>query len=468
MDAPAERSGALSVPPAAILVAAVLLASAWAFDLFVLRTPVLTPYLTGDGEIPPATPLYAFWLPALRPASVFFVALVLAFAWGAPRLADPARTKSAIFAAALLAAALALPLALFAARAPLTELGALLTLYDDEEVYFDALKIHEYAPFLRHYVELMPQLSLHGKHFPPGHASWIYAVVSCCGAGTVPIALAVLASFALALVCVYRAFAALAGERAGRTGALLLLASPSMLDFACTSLDAVFLLAAVLCLWGALQIGKCLALPESRVPPGLPLATGAALAGASLLSFSALPVGLALGLYVVSAGRRRMRAALLALAGIGASYAGCLALLWAATGFAFHACLARAIELNSEFMALVVGRDAHQLYGFLCYGNAAAFLIGSGAALVAATGCRLARGRAGWSAWSTAAALTLAVMAFGGIYFMETERIWLFAPPWLAAAAVARGPLDDRSLRTLFAVGAAQALAMETLFLTLW
>src|SRR6185503_1815023 len=303
----------------------------------------------------------------------------------------------------------------------------------DEQVYFDALKIHEYAPFLRHYVELMPQLSLHGKHFPPGHASWIYAVVSCCGAGTIRVALVALAAFALALVCTYHAFAALAGERAGRTGALLLLACPSLLDFACTSLDAVFLLAAVLCLWSALLIGKRLALPENRMPLGLPLAAGAALAGASLLSFSALPLGLALGLYLVCAGRRRLRSALAALAGIGVSYAGCLALLWAATGFAFHECLARAIELNAEFMARVVGRDTHELHGFLCYGNVWAFLIGSGAALVAAAGWRLARGRAGWSSWSTAALVTLAIMAFGGIYFMETERIWLFAMPWLAA-----------------------------------
>ena len=69
---------------------------------------------------------------------------------------------------------------------------------------------------------------------------------------------------------------------------------------------------------------------------------------------------------------------------------------------------------------------------------------------------------------SSAAVATLAVMALGGIYFMETERIWIFAVPWLAAAAVAPGPIDERSLRVLFVVGALQALVMESLFLTLW
>jgi hypothetical protein len=51
---------------------------------------------------------------------------------------------------------------------------------------------------------------------------------------------------------------------------------------------------------------------------------------------------------------------------------------------------------------------------------------------------------------------------------METERIWLFALPWVAAAAVAAGPFERGSLRLLLGSGLAQALAMEIGLFTLW
>ena len=96
---------------------------------------------------------------------------------------------------------------------------------------------------------------------------------------------------------------------------------------------------------------------------------------------------------------------------------------------------------------------------------AAAFLIGSGVGIVAAA-C------AGWTIlrnpWSTAFAATLLVMVVGGIYFMETERIWLFAIPWLVAIALSRGAFAISSLRLLLAASLAQALAMELLLFTLW
>ena len=62
----------------------------------------------------------------------------------------------------------------------------------------------------------------------------------------------------------------------------------------------------------------------------------------------------------------------------------------------------------------------------------------------------------------------LAIMAIGGIYFMETERVLLFAMPWLAAIAMSRGTLEPRSLRVLMAAGCAQALLMEIFLFTLW
>ena len=59
-------------------------------------------------------------------------------------------------------------------------------------------------------------------------------------------------------------------------------------------------------------------------------------------------------------------------------------------------------------------------------------------------------------------------MSFGGVYFLETERIWLFALPWLAACAVSGGSFDDRSMRLSIGVGFSQALLAETVLFTLW
>src|SRR5207302_10464850 len=106
----------------------------------------------------------------------------------------------------------------------------LLTICRNEEIYFDALRITAWAPFLREYVSRMPELSLHGRHFPPGHAGWIYAVVLFFGASTFALGVVVLLLFALGMLLAYGTFLPLAGDRGARAASLLLLATPSLVD----------------------------------------------------------------------------------------------------------------------------------------------------------------------------------------------------------------------------------------------
>ena len=98
----------------------------------------------------------------------------------------------------------------------------------------------------------------------------------------------------------------------------------------------------------------------------------------------------------------------------------------------------------------------------------AAFAIGAGLGLVSALALRLRASGSKLDPWTAATAATLAVMTFGGFYTMETERIWLYALPWIALVAVSARPFECAALRVLLAAGWAQSLAMEVLLFTLW
>lgn len=436
----------------------VVLASAWALELLVLRTPVLTPFGTREA----LTPLYSFFIPTARWAAILFPLLLIALVRLAPRLGDEERSSRAVFGVALSIAAVVLPLALFVVRQPVGTLGTLLTLYPGEEVYYDALRIDSLAEFWRHYPELMPQLSLHGKHFPPGHATILWIVGRFAGSGVLPVAATVMTMFVAGILFSWRALAVLVGEGAARQGALLLLVCPSLLDFSCTSTDATFFSVTALALWAAV---RALATEGGR---GTALLAGITLLAATLLSFSALPLGLLILLLALLSVPGDVARIVRQSIWIGAGFLIPVSLLRATVGFDLLRCFQVARHLNEQFMAAVIGASPSEVYARLAYGNLIAFLIGAGLALVSAVVLRLILHRAGLEPFAVAALATLGVMVFGGLYQLETERIWLFAMPWLAAVAVGGGSLSVAALRALMVAGGLQALAMEMLTFTLW
>lgn len=467
------------VPAWTFLAAAALLAGLWALDRYVFHLSVLTKFRGASA----ASPLYAFWNPILRPEALAFVLLALAFAWLAPLLADPARAARPTFVASLFVAGVALPLALFLVRQDLGELGAPFRTYANEEFWYDALKVPRMqdasgrsgvSVFLRHYVEAMPRLSLHGQHFPPGHALFLHASNTLFGAQLVTAALAVLAAAALGLVAAYLALRELCDEHAARQGALLLAALPPFLDFACTSMDAVFFLWAALALWTAL---RSLRTNASVVAA---LVAGATLGFAALSSFAVLPLGLLVLVYALflAARRERARSAMARqLAAIGAGFALFLAAFWLATGFAWWDCVLHARESGLVLMTKVLKSPPSSRWAELSYGNFAAYLIALGPGVVALLLARCAQRGAGndpnrasrpRDAWTPAVLLTLLAMTLGGLFFMETERIWLFTLPWIVATAGAAGATRASGLRTAAALSLAAAVASELCLFTLW
>ncbi len=430
-----------------------VLAGLWALDAAVLRTGLLA----DAGSRSALTPLYAFWSPLARPTAVLFPACAAVAVLVAPRLADPARTSGRAFGAAVAILGAACALALFLVRMRCESLGANFDVYRGEEFLHDARAVGDASAFLAGYVERMPGLSTHGRHFPPGHALLLHAWGAWFGAGTFPAGVLVWLCAAAALPIVLLGLRELLEERAARQATLLVAIAPAFLDFACTAMDAVFLLVASIAWWLGLRAFG----PHGRARDAA--FAGLALLAASFFSFSALPLGLALTAYGVL-GRRSASGLPLAVAG-AAFFAGALALR-AGTGFALWDCFLAAHEHAQAFMERVRAEHPRTELWRIVPGNAVAFAVGAGVALIAASGARLARAGLPRDAWTRAALAALLVMC--ALYRLETERIWLFAVPWLAAIALARGPLEDEDLRRLVAVAALQAFLLEVALFTLW
>jgi len=429
-----------------------------AFDHFVLRTAILTPF---EGR-PPLSPLYAFWMPLCRPAAVLFPVVALAVSALVPRLLSE-RTSAARFGMMLLGLALALPLALFVVRDAVSALGSQFLIYRGEEYFDDARRIVDLGGFIRHYPELAPVLSLHGRVHPPGFACFLYVTGLVAGPSPLAAGIAVLLAFAGGVLLAWRAFAVVLDRRGARVAALLLLAVPSLLDFACTSMDAVFFTVACLVILVAFR-----SLSD----------TGrwwhAALAGpasylAMFCSFSAIPLGLFVLAYGAGAWwRERSSRTPVQLGTIAVSFIATYLIVRLATGFDLWESFTVARQQHYEIMKAVTGTDVRAIYVPVTFGNCAAVLIGSGLALVPPV-VRSAGSASGRNRWlALTAIVTLGVLCAAGVYTMETERILMFAMPWLALAAVAGDELSDSAVRLMLGVGWAQAFAMEALLFTLW
>ena len=431
-----------------------------ALDQFVLHIPILTS-LQGHA---PLSPLFAFWMPTWRPEAALFVALAITLIALVPRLLDR-RTSDPVFGSGLVAAAVSLPITLFLVRDPLSRLGSQFLILPGEEYFDDARGITSLASFLRHYAELAPQLSLHGRTHPPGFASLLYLVGQLADPSPFAAGIAVLLVFAAGVFVAWRAFAAVVDRRTARIAALLVLATPSLLDFACTSMDAVFFSAACLVLWGAFSA------LSNHGRWWHAVLTGVALYAASLCSFSAAPVALFVFIYggLRWWSRRSARIPSQLALTLGAFALASLAFR-AATGFDLWHSFEVAQQQNDQLMGAIFGRDLGSVYLPATFGNVAAALIGTGLAVVPLFA------RSAIPALRTGAARPLvvatcgtwAILCAGGLYTMETERILMFAMPWMAVSAAGALTLSGSAARLVLGVAWAQALAMEVLLFTLW
>lgn len=431
-----------------------------ALDQFFLHPGVLTTF----HEREPLSPLYAFVIPACRSTAFIFVFLTVGSAFIVPRLLrlrGPSR-----FAAALSILSVALPLALFLVRDELSQLGSQFLIYQGEEYFEDAAGITNLAEFIRHYSEIAPQLSLHGRVHPPGSATLLYLVRQAISPTPFAAGVTVLVVFAAGIVAAWRAFAVVIDERGARVAALMLLAAPSLLDFACTSMDAVFFATACLVLYGTF-----LSLSDRGTWWQAVLA-GIAIYLAAFCSFSAVPLGLFIATYSLVlwwSDRRSLRIPR-QLSIVFLAFLAVYVSVQLAIGFDLWESFEVAKSLHYQIMGQVMGRTVASAYFVTSIGNLSALLVGTGLAIVPLFFCAAsAVMRAGTNRTLVLATIaTVGMICAGGLYTMETERILMFVMPWLAVSAVATTTLSDSAVVLLLGAGWIQALGMEILLFTLW
>jgi len=167
---------------------------------------------------------------------------------------------------------------------------------------------------------------------------------------------------------------------------------------------------------------------------------GVSLALYSLLSFSVFVVGLSMFLiglaYFCLAGDLRRNAARAGLL-TGVVFLASLLLVYDLTGFNLWTCFTRSIQQNSQLMTASPFATVSR-YLLRSTGNILAYAVFTGvvtAALAAAGWLRLARAPRDLRIFTGASLMTLLVAGFAGLFFMETERIWVFFTPFLALSA---------------------------------
>ena len=383
----------------------------------------------------PLAPFFATWRPQGGLLALPCGLLLIGAATLTPRLRDR-RLSPLAFAAATLALAVALRLALAAARSGPERWSAVFG--SDPEAqneYLPALPalLVGLHPFLDRFAEVAPSLPIHPSAHPPG----LLLTLDALGLGTAgEMAALTIGTGAMAAPLTYLLGRSLLDDARARTAALLLVFAPSALLYGATSADALYATLGVAS--AAALVGRG---AEART------AGAAALAVASFFSFALL----AAGAWAVLA-RRRAGTALLAGAAVGMFYL----LLHAISGFDPIG------ALQSASASYRIGIANVRPYWFWLFGSPVAFLVAMGVPLA----WYALRALAARQAAAVALAAVVALSAALGFTKAETERIWLFLVPFACVAAASA--LPARRLGPVLVALACQALAVELLLRTVW
>jgi hypothetical protein len=386
----------------------------------------------GHARLGVATPPFvADWAPRLHPLAAVSAATLAAGCAIAPRLL---RLSPPSFTAAVYALAITLGLALNAARLGTAGWSAVFDLQHGGEAsneYLPGLPALSYGVhfYLDRFDELVPSQPVNVAGHPPGplllmHALGIDSATGlatlCIGAGS------------LTAPLTYALGRALHTDHTARLAALLVTFSPVVLLDGVTSFDYLF---------AALSTGAAVLLLTR------PVLGAAALAVAALFSWALLAVG-AWAVLVTRSVRLAVACA--------AAFVALNAVLAATAGYDPLGTLRATAAVYDHSIASM------RPHAYWMLGAIAAWGVMLGPPIAAAA----VRNAVRRDRVALALAAVILVAVVGGYTKAETERIWLFLVP---LACVAAAPvLAGRRTAPILALLAAQALAVEVLFATVW
>ena len=389
-------------------------------------------------------PFFASWEPSLAWAALPVAVLLGASATAAPKLLSP-KLRPVLFGAATFGLSLALMLALALGRGggPAVWHAVFGTAPEASNEYLPALPaVHALGlkAFLDRFAEIAPTLPIHPSAHPPG----LLVLIDALGIrSATQLATLTIGSAALVAPVVYLLGRALMDEQGARAAALLFVFSPAALIYGATSADALYAL-----------LGTAAAATLIAPRPMIRLLGPVLLAFASFFSYALLGVG-AWAVAVVCQ-REGLRRAVLLTTVCGLALASLYGALFAATGFDPVG------AMGSAHFAYTHGIANVRPYSFWVLGSPTAFLVALGLPIAWYALRALTRRDPA----AVALAIIVASASLLGFTKGETERIWLFMVPFACVAAARL--LPAQRLAPVLGVLAAQALAVELLFGTVW
>ncbi len=283
---------------------------------------------------------------------------------------------------------------------------------------------------LRHYVERMPTLEWYGQHYPPGNLILMQIEQQLGLPGMTKSIVVLLTALSVVPLYLLAKELNLSNEAAG-AGVLLYAASTTVLVLCTINTTSMLVFPATMCLWMLVR----------GLKTGAP--TAAALLGVFyfgylLFSFSASIVGVLMALITILAwwqGLTSIRKVVVTGGVALATLAVATVAVYAATHFNIIACFAAAVRGHQEQQGNG-GFDDARRYLLRSTGNVIAYLTSIVPICLLAFAAITSKRATPWQrSLFIAAVATVFIAGFSGLFYLETERIWIFLTPALALAA---------------------------------
>ena len=297
------------------------------------------------------------------------------------------------------------------------------------------------------------RLSLRALTHPPGAVLLAWVLAGAAHDDGAVVALLIVAIGSLGVVPAYLLGREAHDEGTGRFAAILFASSPVVLLYMATAFDAAFMTV------GALAMAALAAAPRRTV---WAVVGGALGAGAITLTYGLLALGpVAVGFFLLGLRKAGARAVLARCAVALTSFVVALALLQRFAGIHMAASLVTAERVQHQLADVRLRSFGYWTFG----GNLAAFLISAGLGLSSLFVLQTVRAwRARRPGFETVLWVAVIVSSLAGVLRGETEHLWMYFVPLLAAAAA---PAAER-VRVEAGAGLAQAGVTQVLFWTNW